>query len=496
MIPSRARLAILFAGAYALVACLSQTDRTYFDDSRPTGEDASTGNDAGAGADTGNDVDVEAKYGIGGSVTGLLGSGLVLQNAGGDDLPIPGSGVFEFPTKVAPGTPYLVTVKTQPSAPAQICSIVGATGTVQYAHITNVSVVCSTSAFRVGGTVSGLAASGESVVLRNNGLDDHTVNGNGGFQFPTPIASGQTYTVTVASKPARVTCTPSAATGSIGSTDVTDVVVTCVENTYTIGGTAVGVVGAGLQLTNATSGEVLNVPASSAFSFVQKVTHAGSIAVTVTGSPSGEVCAIANGAQSNVTADITNLAVTCQYREYFDTGSTFPIDGWTTSFTPAGGGRQPWVILADSMTTPSDTLANHAWAVGDNLPTSQFLTSPSLMIVSASAQVSFRHAYETESGYDGGALEIAINGGAFQDILAAGGSFVQGGYTPGALSTSYNNPIGGRPAWTGNSLGYVTTVANLPAAAAGQPVVLRWRFATDQQIAVGGWRVDTIGITP
>jgi hypothetical protein len=89
-----------------------------------------------------------------------------------------------------------------------------------------------------------------------------------------------------------------------------------------------------------------------------------------------------------------------------------------------------------------------------------------------------------------------VNGGAFQDILAAGGSFVQGGYSAGAISTMYNSPISGRAAWHGNSLGYVTTVVNLPAAVAGKTVQLRWRLATDQQNAVEGWRVDTMAITP
>ena len=41
------------------------------------------------------------------------------------------------------------------------------------------------------------------------------------------------------------------------------------------------------------------------------------------------------------------------------------------------------------------------------------------------------------------------------------------------------NPLGVRPAWTGNSGGaYITTTVNMPAAAAGQNVVLRWRMGT------------------
>ena len=75
-------------------------------------------------------------------------------------------------------------------------------------------------------------------------------------------------------------------------------------------------------------------------------------------------------------------------------------------------------------------------------------------------------------------LEISIGGGAFTDIITAGGSFVTGGYT-GTISTGFSNPLAGRPAWGDTSAGFITTTVNLPAAAAGQNVVLRWRMGSD-----------------
>ena len=89
-------------------------------------------------------------------------------------------------------------------------------------------------------------------------------------------------------------------------------------------------------------------------------------------------------------------------------------------------------------------------------------------------------------------LEISINGAPYQDILAAGGSFATGGYN-GTISPSFGSPIAGRAAWTGNSgLGYITTTVNLPAAANGQLVRLKWRVATDVNNAGVGVRIDTI----
>ena len=107
--------------------------------------------------------------------------------------------------------------------------------------------------------------------------------------------------------------------------------------------------------------------------------------------------------------------------------------------------------------------------------------------------MSFRNYYNSENTYDGGVLEISINGGAWTDILAAGGSFVANGYSQ-TISTFYGNPLSGRQAWSGSSGGFVTSVVNLPASAAGQSVQLRWHFGSDNSFGVVGWYVDTISI--
>ena len=84
-----------------------------------------------------------AKYTIGGSVNGLSGNGLVLEDNGGDDLAVPAGGLFTFATALALGASYVVTVKTQPSNPAQTCSVTNASGTVASANISSVSVSCT-----------------------------------------------------------------------------------------------------------------------------------------------------------------------------------------------------------------------------------------------------------------------------------------------------------------------------------------------------------------
>jgi hypothetical protein len=93
-------------------------------------------------------------------------------------------------------------------------------------------------------------------------------------------------------------------------------------------------------------------------------------------------------------------------------------------------------------------------------------------------------------GFDGGVLEISTDGGnTFQDILAAGGSFIMGGYNR-TIATDRGSPIAGRQAWSGNSEGFITTMVNVPFTAAA--VVLRWRMASDNTGSSEGWRVDTV----
>ena len=184
-------------------------------------------------------------------------------------------------------------------------------------------------------------------------------------------------------------------------------------------------------------------------------------------------------------------AGTVTFTENFDgvTPPNFPA-GWTA--TPVQNGINFVTTATDPDTAPNSAFALDPLTVGGGTD----LTSPVIPITAPAATVSFRHKYNTEPGWDGGVLEISINAGSFQDIVGIGGGFVTGGYN-GTLGAGTNNPLSNRAAWNGDSGGYVTTVARLPASAAGQNVQLRWRFGADNNTAPanGGWNVDTISVT-
>jgi len=135
-------------------------------------------------------------YTVGGVVTGLAGSGLVLRNNGRDDLAVSATGAFTFATKLATGAAYSVTVYAQPNSPSQTCVVTNASGVLGGSNVTNVAVACTTNSYTVGGVVTGLG-SGLSVVLQDNGGDNLTVNANAPFTFATQVAYGSAYAVTV-----------------------------------------------------------------------------------------------------------------------------------------------------------------------------------------------------------------------------------------------------------------------------------------------------------
>src|SRR6266581_4313909 len=246
---------------------------------------------------------------IGGTVSGLSGTGLVLRNNGGDSLPVSANGTFTFSTAIASGAAYSVAVLTQPANPSQSCTVTNGSGTVGSANVTNVSVSCATNTFTIVGTVSGL--SGTGLVLRNNGGNDFTVSANGTLTFSTAIASGAAYSVTVLTQPTNPSqsCTVTNGSGTVGSANVTNVAVSCVTNNFTIGGTVTGHNGTGFTLRlNGTTN--LAVAGNGPYAF-GAIADGSAYSVAVFVQPIGQTCTVANGSGTLAGANVTNIAVSC-----------------------------------------------------------------------------------------------------------------------------------------------------------------------------------------
>jgi hypothetical protein len=299
-------------------------------------------------------------YTIGGTVSGLAaGNDLLLRNNGGNDLGVFGNGAFNFSAALPDQSAYAVTVFTQPTTPNQTCVVTNGSGNLAGANVTNVTVVCTTTTYTVGGTVSGLAT-GNNVVLRNNGGNDLTVAANGAFTFTTPVADSAAYLVTVLTQPTtpNQTCVVTNGSGNLAGANVSNVTVVCTTTTYTVGGTVSGLAAGNNVVLRNNGGNDLTVSANGAFTFTTPVTDGAAYAVSVFTQPTtpNQTCAVTTGSGTIAGANVTNVTVAC-------TTNTYTVGG-TVSGLAAGNN----VVLRNNGGNDLNVVGNGAFNFSTALP--------------------------------------------------------------------------------------------------------------------------------
>lgn len=373
-------------------------------------------------------------YAVGGTVTGLTGTGLVLQDNLGDDLAVAASGGFTFATPVASGATYTVSVKTQPGGPAQTCQVTGGSGTVGAADVTSVAVNCAISTYTVGGTISGLAGTG--LVLENNGADDLSVTGNGSFAFATPVASGQPFAVTVKAQPGAPgqICTVGQASGTVASANVTTVAVVCATNTYPVAGMVSGLSGTGLVLQD-NLGDNLSVAADGAFTFPEKVADGGAYSVTVLAQPSSpsQTCTVTNGSGTVAGAGVSNVAVQCVTRTFTVGGTVVGLMG--TGLTLHNGSDDLPIAQNGGFTFPTSVTSGGTFAVSVSAqpanPSQTCMVTGGSGTVGGAAVTSVTVNCATDqftisgtvNGLTGDGLTLSLNNGATSLPVGSSGMF-------------------------------------------------------------------------
>jgi predicted transcriptional regulator len=174
----------------------------------------------------------------------------------------------------------------------------------------NASLTAATPTYSVEGTVTGLTALG--LVLQINGGDDLDVFTNGNFFFSgTMLDDGSAYAVTVLTNPPGQTCSVTNGSGTISGANVTDVIVNCADDpvaTYSVGGTVSGLTGS-VTLQNNVGDDIIKTT-NDGFTFTAQA-EGSDYAVTVSSQPTGQTCTVTNGSGTNITANITNVTVTC-----------------------------------------------------------------------------------------------------------------------------------------------------------------------------------------
>ena len=81
-------------------------------------------------------------YTVGGTVSGLLTSGVILQLNDDELEGISSDRAYTFDTQLEDGSGYSVVIITPPTDEGLVCTLSNATGTLAGASVSNVDVVC------------------------------------------------------------------------------------------------------------------------------------------------------------------------------------------------------------------------------------------------------------------------------------------------------------------------------------------------------------------
>lgn len=220
--------------------------------------------------------------------------------------------------------------------------------------------------------------------------------------------------------------------------------------------------------------------------------YVGDLPILVT--VEGDGCCDPPPHEGSVTLTFTDAGAPLRW-DFDDVGAPALPPGWTTT---TAGADSAWTTQAGA----GDSAPNAAYAPTPAATGESSLLSPAIRVPAAGGELHFTQRFATEDGHDGGVLEIAIDGGTFEDILGAGGTFAAGGYN-GTIeansdcSGSDANPLSGRAAWSGAQEAFAPVTVGLPGVAAGHDVQLRWRLGSDcsgQAGAASGWWIDRVSV--
>lgn len=270
----------------------------------------------------------------------------------------------------------------------------------------------------------------------DQGSSASNTDGTEAFDLPPSCSIGlnKTANITQVTPGGNITYTLSA-TNNTGST-LNNVVISDdlpVNTTWVTGGSL--------------SGNTVSFPS---VSLANNATHTVSFVVQVDGTLNGNVPDFNDNMEGGAGNWITD-----------NTGDSF----WNLQSGTTNSGSNAW-FAADVGTT---SIANLIVATEKGLTNSSVLT--------------FAHNYNTEATWDGGVVEISTNNGTTWTDL--GDDMTTNGYNSTINSS--------RPAFSGNSGGFITTSVNL-SAYADQNALIRFQMNCDVTVAGLGWYVDDVTI--
>ncbi|HEV2401519.1 MAG TPA: hypothetical protein VGS27_31575 [Candidatus Sulfotelmatobacter sp.] len=240
-------------------------------------------------------------YRIAAKVTGLVGT-LVLQDDKGDALTFTANATKTFPKAYASGSPYTVSVQSQPVG--QNCTLSSnASGTITGPVTVTATCANTNTTYTLSVKTTGLSG---TLVVQDDKADQLTFTSNITQTFATSYASGSSYTVSIVTQPATKTCTLSSnASGTITSN--TTVTATCVSN-YSIKVLTTGL--SGTLVVQDSKSDQLTFTTNTTKTFATKYASGSSYSVSIVAQPAGQTCSLSSNASGTITAN-TQVTATC-----------------------------------------------------------------------------------------------------------------------------------------------------------------------------------------
>ncbi len=249
----------------------------------------------------------ENRYQLAGQADGIEGPVTLKLNGNAETLILRKDGPFQFRTTLTHGTPFEITLASQP-APLS-CALSRGAGNI-LDNVGDIAISCEPLLFAVGGQVTGLAG---NLRLRVNDAEDLVVSQAGEFTFATDFVHKAEYNVQITEQPLGQTCQIARAKGRLAFSDVRSVSVDCVTNLHAMAGKAEGLKG-GLTL-SLNGEEQITLSASGDFRFKTTVPYGSQYAVTLVSAPEGQQCDIRQGT-GTVGGDVADVVVTCAAVQY------------------------------------------------------------------------------------------------------------------------------------------------------------------------------------
>ena len=162
------------------------------------------------------------------------------------------------------------------------------------------------------------------------------------------------------------------------------------------------------------------------------------------------------------------------------------VGSWSSQVV---SGTAQWAITERDYHSPT-----HAWFVASVPIISDARLTSAPVTLREGGKLYFWHWYDLESdgftAFDGGVLEVSVAGGPWQDL---GGKILRGEYDH-VVPLPYENPLGGREAWSGESDGWREVEVDL-SDYDGSSIQIRFRYGGDWSVAADGWYVDDVRFT-